>query len=177
MFEFETWRPIVGFPKYTVSTHGRIKHIDRIEPRTLSVSEKGFPVVVLFKADAKTRYVRHVNQLVAEAFVPLNTVYDPSIVGIADQNHVLHRDGNLRNCHYENLLWAHRTAVNEWNRMHRERTPAYKTPKVKNNRTGEIYTNAYECAMAEGELESKIMWRIEKQADSVNDDEARYRYV
>lgn len=177
MLEGETWDTIQEFPKYLVSTHGRIRHRDRIEPRKLTANERGFPLVVLFKEDAKVRYVRHVNLLVAKRFVPSTVVHDPSLVAVEPQNHIWHIDGNLRNCRWDNLRWATRSAVYEWNRMHRELCPAFKTPKVKNNRTGDVYENAFECGMAEGELESKIMWRIEKQADNMFDDEARYRYL
>jgi hypothetical protein len=61
--------------------------------------------------------------------------------------------------------------------MHRRGKPQYTTPPVKNNRTGEIYKDAYDCAMQEGVLESHIVWRIEKQSGSLFDESARYRYV
>lgn len=177
MFENEEWRPVEEFPKYLVSTHGRIKHEGRVAPRRTSVNEKGFPTVVLFGLDSHTRYVRHVNRIVATAFVPNVVVKDQNLFGLADQDHIWHKDGDLLNCHSENLMWATRTAVYEWNRMWREKTAAFKTPPVKNNMTGDIYANAFECGLVEGELESKIVWRIEKQAATMYDDTARYRYM
>lgn len=177
MTDRELWRGVVGFSKYVVSNYGAVKHLNRMEPRKCSINDKGFPIVVLFKEDSKTRYVRQLNQLVASAFVPTTAVREGTLIDHVQQDHVWHRDGDLGNCRADNMMWATRAAVYEWNRMHRELTPAFKTPRVQNNRTGEIYDNAFECGMAEGELESKIMWRIEKQADTMYDDSARYRYL
>lgn len=174
MFENEEWREIADFPHYKISGHGRVQHVDRREPRKISINDKGFPIVTLFGSDRKTRYLRQVNKLVAEAFVP-KPVYDEP--GIYDLNSVWHLDGDLTNCRATNLKWEIRPAVLEWNEMHRTRQPKFKTPRVRNNRTGITYENAYECAMAEGELESKIVWRIERQALHMEDDNARYRYI
>jgi hypothetical protein len=165
----ELWETIYGFPQYEVSSHGRIKHKDRDQPRKLGVNQKGFPVVLLSMRTSSARYLRQVNRLVAEAFLrpPL---FD-------DMTAVWHRDGDLENCYVENLMWDRRDRVIEWNRMHRTGKPYYITPHVKNNRTGELYRDAYDCAMQEGELESTIMKKIENNPAGIYDDHARYRYV
>lgn len=169
MFENEEWRGIEDFPQYLVSQYGRIKHVDRLNARKVTVNEKGFPIVVLFGKTGKTRFLRQVNKLVADAFLP-PPEYD-------DQNAVWHIDGDLTNCRADNLKWELRSRVLEWNEMHRTGRPRYKTPQVKNNTTGVVYADAFECAMEEGELESRILWRIEQQARSLTDDNARYRYI
>jgi len=74
-------------------------------------------------------------------------------------------------------MWERRDRVLEWNEMHRTGRPKYETPHVKNNRTGEIYRDAYDCAMQEGELESVIMKKIELNPNGIYDETARYRYV
>lgn len=172
MFENEEWRVIDEFPNYMVSNYGRIKHQDRIMARKITINDRGFPVVVLFKSSNPTRYLRQVNKLVAEAFVHIPNL-NPEFGTLA----VWHIDGDLTNCNADNLRWDTRSNVLEWNEMHRGRTPYKQTAKVKNNRTGVIYENTYECALAEGELESRIIWRIEKQAFDMEDDNAKYRYV
>jgi len=169
MFENEEWRPIEEFPHYFISSHGRVKHKDRNNARKVTVNERGFPVVLLSSASSPTRYLRQINKLVAKAFLP------PPIY--ADSTAIWHKDGDLQNCHVDNLMWERRDRVLEWNEMHRREAPLYDTPPVKNNRTGEIYKDAYECAMQEGLLESSIVWRIENQASSLYDENARYRYV
>jgi hypothetical protein len=169
MFENEEWRPISDFPHYSISNYGRVKHKDRNYARKITINERGFPVVLLSSATSPTRYLRQVNVLVARAFLP-RALYD-------DATAIWHKDGDLSNCHVDNLMWDRRDRVLEWNDMHRRGEPQFRTPAVKNNRTGEIYKDAYDCAMQEGVLESSIVWRIEEQSSSLYDESARYRYV
>lgn len=169
MFENEEWRPINEFPHYSISSHGRVKHKDRINARKVQVNERGFPVVLLSSATSPTRYLRQINKLVALAFLP------PPLYN--DSTAIWHKDGDLRNCNVDNLMWERRDRVLEWNEMHRSGVPKIETPPVKNNRTGEIYKDAFDCAIQEGVLESSIVWRIERQSSSLYDESARYRYV
>lgn len=169
MFEDEEWRTIDEFPHYQVSSYGRVRHTGRIEPRKISVNERGFPIILLSSRTSPTRYLRQINTLVAKAFLP-KPRYD-------DMTTVWHKDGDLENCHYENLMWERRDRVIEWNDMHRTGRPQYATPPVKNNRTGEIYKDAYDCAMQEGELESTIVKKIEVYIGSDYALSARYRYI
>ena len=165
----EEWRPISGFTHYLVSDLGRIRHADRMEARAIQCNDRGFPVILLSVPTSRTRYLRQVNQLVAEAFL------EPS--EFPEETYVWHIDGDLTNCAANNLRWESKSRVQEWNEMHREGKPKYQTPQVKNNRTGRIYSNAYECAMQEGLLETKVVWLVERQASHMEDDEALYRYV
>lgn len=169
MFDEEEWRVIEDFPHYLVSSHGNVRHIDRINPRSIRVSPDGFPVIALLCNPSPLRYLRHVNKLVATAFLP--PPQSP------DENTVWHKDGNLRNCRADNLMWEMRSRVLEWNDMHRRGKPRYDTPRVQNNRTGMIYANAFECAMHENMLESQVIYKIEVQNDSFFDPNERYCYV
>lgn len=169
MFENETWKTIKEFPHYQISSYGRVKHKDRINARKVTINERGFPVVLLSSATSPSRYLRQINQLVATEFLPA-PFYDKATA-------IWHKDGDLTNCHFSNLMWERRDRVLEWNEMHRRGKPKYNTPPVKNNRTGEIYKDAYDCAIQEGELESVIIWKIEKLSSSMYDEAARYRYV
>jgi len=169
MIEDEEWRTIQEFPHYSISSYGNVRHQDRTNARKVTVNERGFPVILLSSATSPTRYLRQVNKLVALAFLP-PPLYD-------DCTAIWHKDGDLQNCYYKNLMWERRDRVLEWNEMHRRGAPLYDTPPVKNNRTGEIYKDAYDCAIQEGVLESSIVWRIERQSSSLYDESARYRYV
>lgn len=169
MFSNEEWRRIDEFPHYFISNYGRVKHEGRNSARKITINERGFPVVLLSSKTSPSRYLRQINKLVAQAFLPPPT--------FEDQTAVWHVDGDVSNCRSDNLRWEMRSRVLEWNEMHRLREPKFRTPPVKNNRTGEVYENAFECAMAEGVLESSIVWRIERQAKSMEDDNARYRYI
>jgi hypothetical protein len=91
VFENEIWHIIHEFPNYMVSDHGRVKNVNSVNARSVTVNAAGFPIIVLFGkggGESKTRYLRQVNKLVAEAFLPPPT-YD-------DENSVWHIDGDLR---------------------------------------------------------------------------------
>lgn len=169
MFENEEWRTVEELPHYLISNYGRVKHIDRINARNITVNERGFPVVLLNSANTATRYNRQINHLVAHAFLP-----QPEY---SNMTSVWHIDGDLINCRADNLKWETRPRVLEWNEMHRTLTPRLTTPPVKNNRTGVIYNNAFECGMAEGRTESEVVWRIENAAGGLYDESSRYMYV
>lgn len=169
MFEDEEWKTIREFPHYRISSYGRVMHKGRSVVRKVTINERGFPVILLSSNSSPTRYLRQINKLVAAEFLP-KPIYNESTA-------VWHKDGDLSNCHYSNLMWERRDRVIEWNEMHRRGTPLFTTPPVKNNRTGEVYKDAFDCAMQEGVLESSIVWRIEKQSSSMYDDNARYRYI
>ena len=174
MFENEEWRVIEEFPNYLISQYGRVRHKDRNEVRKVALNNKGFPIIVLWLEDNPTRYLRQINVLVAKAFLDPPMFDDNSRF---PQNQIWHKDGDLKNCYYENLMWETRPRVLEWNEMHRRGRPTIPTPKVRNNRTGVTYDSAYACAIAEGKLESEICWRVERQARHTEDPLARYMYI
>lgn len=171
MFEDEQWTHIEEpLSHYLISTHGRVKHIERPDKALKPIiSDKGFPVVTLYGRDGRSRYLRQLNVLVARAFL------DPPYY--SNETSVWHLDGNFGNIHYSNLKWETRSRVLEWNEMHRRGRPTLATPRVKNNRTGVVYENAYECAMAEGLLESGVVWRVTRQGRNEYDENARYRFL
>lgn len=165
----EVWVPVEGFDKYLISNHGQVKHVDRVSSRTSSVNNRGFPVITLYRDNDPSRYLRQINKLVADAFLPPPDHHD--------ETSVWHMDGNLLNCYISNLKWDTRARVTEWNRMHREGTASYSTPPVRNNVTGAVYDNAFDCGMNEGKLESTVIWLIEGNAELFNDPNAKYCYV
>lgn len=169
MFENETWHAIEDFPHYLVSDYGRVKRHDSETVRQVVLNDKGFPVVTLYGADSKTRYLRQINKLVAMAFL-----HPPQF---SDETAVWHKDGDLQNCNAENLNWDTRARVLEWNEMHRSKKPKFNTPRVMNNRTNTVYANALEAGLGDGLLESAVVWRVERQARHMYDPSARYRYL
>lgn len=162
MFENEQWRVIADFPHYHISNYGRVKKHDSEKARRISINDRGFPIITLYGADSKTRYLRQINKLVADAFL-----HPPKF---DDETAVWHLDGDLTNCRAENLRWDTRSRVLEWNEMNRTGRAKFDTPPVYNTRTGETYEDAFACAMAEGRLESEILMRCEKGSP-------RYKYT
>jgi hypothetical protein len=157
MLEDEVWHVIHEFPSYMISNYGRVKKTDSVNARQIAVNERGFPIIVLFGkggGESKTRYLRQINKLVAEAFLELPAY--------PDETSVWHIDGNLENCRADNLKWETRSRVLEWNEMNRKKDPQYNTGPVRNTRTGKEYENAFECAMDEGRIESDIVIRADK---------------
>lgn len=99
----EVWKPVVGFPEYSVSSQGRIRSEFRVMVRkngasltipqkilAATVGKNGYRMVDLSTND---RYVHH---LVAEAF------HGPRPEG----NECRHLDGNRLNNNYWNLAWG-----------------------------------------------------------------------
>lgn len=177
MFENEEFVEIDRFPHYYISTHGRVKKAGNERARQISISDKGFPIITLYAADSKSRYLRQINNLVADAFLPPPTYIDEKEERQFPKTSVWHIDGNLLNCHFENLKWETRSSVLEWNTMNRTGSPKFKTPKVRNNNTKIVYENAFECAINELELESRIMARVESSPYGFESLRAPYMYV
>jgi hypothetical protein len=99
----EEWRPVVGFPDYAVSNHGRIRrvvegakgHLPKIlKPWT---SNKGYKIIVLFAGGKPAR--KQIGRLVCEAFHGSPPSPD---------HHAAHGDGKPSNNWATNLRWATR---------------------------------------------------------------------
>lgn len=162
MFENEEWKQYEPIPRYAVSTHGRTKNLEKDKILKPVINDAGFPVVTFYGNDSRTRRLKHINQLVASCFLP-----EPFY---PEQTSVWHIDGDLLNVRADNLRWDTRSRVLSWNEMNRRGAPQFRTGQVRNNRTGIVYDCAYDCAMAESELEDTIIWKIENHSP-------RYSYV
>lgn len=169
MIHEEEWVELEGFPDYHISNLGNIRHKDRPNTnRKAALNHQGFPTLVLFRAPDPARYVRQINKLVALSFL------EPP--EYEDMTAVWHIDGDLTNCWADNLRWDTRPRVLEWNEMHRSRTPQLRTPNVMDNSNGRIYTNAFECGMAVGQIETAVVAHIERFTEEYAD-RAKWRYV
>lgn len=93
---FET-KPVPGFPRYEVTSDGRVISYQRREPSFMSpgVDAKGYLGVTLCNGPGVRRVIR-VHRLVAEAFIP-----NPH-----DLPCVRHLDGKPSNNRLENLAWG-----------------------------------------------------------------------
>lgn len=145
----ERWRTIEGFPKYIISTEGRIYNEERGAVLKLSRNREGFSVVGLERGGL--RYTRSVSKLVADCWVP-NPRYP-----IFET--VVHLDGDRENCYVENLDWRPR-----WFSIahHRQflKPPLIYESGLELIQTREVYTNIRYFSVKYGILESDIVMNM-----------------
>ena len=97
----EEWRPVVGFPEYAVSSHGRVRRVltDRRghTPHILKPWTGNHGYLAICLCNEKGQYKRLLHRLVCEAFhgkAPTKL------------HQVAHNDGTRTNHHADNLRWA-----------------------------------------------------------------------
>lgn len=109
----EKWKKIDGCEAYEVSTHGKVRSVDRLvrgkmknrhmrKGQVLSQVHSNGYLIVPLSLDGK-RVTRHVHRLVAEAFIER---MEPT-------QEVNHKDGNKKNNYVENLEWVS-SKKNRW---------------------------------------------------------------
>lgn len=91
----EEWRTIPDFPRYDVSSLGRVRNIDTGRIMQLTLNQRGIMYVGLMKDGCQ--YKRSVALLVAASFlnIPIHESFDS----------VIYLDGDRRNCAQSNLMW------------------------------------------------------------------------
>ena len=139
----EIWLPIKNFPKYEVSSEGKIRNA--ITGRILKPGNntKGYLIVTLYRDG--NPYTKKIHRLVADAF------YDGQFDGL-EVNHI---DGNKTNNFIGNLEWC----TGSENINHAYKTGLRKPPrtkKVKIIETGEVYDSMSGCARSIGGTVSGI---------------------
>lgn len=105
----EIWRRCMDFSRYEVSNLGRVRRIDSGMILKITSGWDGYPQVSIgpaFKVDGRgkdKRTKRMVARLVMLAFYE-NGPWPQGLV-------IRYRDGNRKNCAYENLYWGTRSEV------------------------------------------------------------------
>ena len=146
------WRPIYGFPRYSVNEHGEVRHEPnkrRVAPR---YNQYGVPYVGLMKD--WQQHIRSLPRLVAYAFLPA-----PSDIF----NTPIQLDGDPGNCSAENLMWRPRWYAVKYKRQFgaRYHRPINKPIRVIGH--GERYRNSFEAALRFGLLEEEVVLSIENR--------------
>lgn len=93
---------------YFISNHGRVKSVNKLteEERLLKCSRSSDKSVMLnLKLKDNIRQQINVSHFIAECYVEKNA---------KDQVFIIHKDGNKENNYYENLRWANRAELTEW---------------------------------------------------------------
>lgn len=150
----EVWREILEFPGYSVSNTGLVRNDDfgkdhLVRLMTQHVNQRGI-VNVSFNRRGR-QYKRSVTVLVATAFImtarPL--AFDTPI----------NLDGDRLNNRVENLLWRPRWYATEYFQQFRYH-PLGINHLVQEFKTGEVFRNSWEAALAFGLLDREIVRSI-----------------
>lgn len=145
----EEWRPIEGFPDYSVSNLGRIR-ADRTE-RLLALNENQFGVLQVGLMRGGVQYHRSVPLLVATAFIPKpSEPFDTPI----------NKNGDRTNNRVDNLLWRPRWFAIKYNRQFRHPFDNPITMRLIDLKSREISENSFECACRYGLLEQDIVLSV-----------------
>jgi hypothetical protein len=142
----ERWLPIDEFPGYSISDQGRVRNdfSDRI--MVMVRNRAGVLMVGLFKDGVQ--YKRGVSKLVAERFLPHNT--------LETFNTPMHLDGDRTNCAASNLVWRPRWYVQKYQQQFENYRQPYVDRKVQDVSTGAIYANSWDAAISNGLREFEV---------------------
>lgn len=147
--KWEEWKPIEKFKLYEVSSHGRIRNIGTERILELNVNQYGVQFVGLMRDGVQ--FHRGVALLVARAFIPLPySTFDTPI----------NLNGDREDNRVENLAWRPRWFAIKYNQQFLNRYDFGFPNRVRNEKTGQIYENSWECAIANGLLERDLVMSI-----------------
>lgn len=139
----EEWSDLREFPRYMVSSEGRVYNKNTGRYMRISPNNYGHPKISLL-TEHGTRETRSVAMLVAQAFIK-----KPNI--LCDR--LIYLNGDLSDYRAVNLAWRPRGFGWQYSRQVRAEQPAYyRNLSVINTTTGVRYKNIVEAGMAEGLL-------------------------
>lgn len=143
----EEWKDIDGFPRYQVSSEGRIYNKATNRYMSPSTNQYGHLKISLM-TESGGRHDRSVVTLVARAFIEKpNPACD----------RVICLNGDLSDARSENLAWRPRWFGWKYSHQLKTQQPAWhRNLAVINQETNEVYENIVEAGMAEGLLFEQI---------------------
>lgn len=146
----EVWKVLNEFPKYSVSSEGRVRndHLRRL--LTITENQYGVAKVALVSVSGRQQ-TRALKLLVAEAFVPGRTdTFDTPIT----------LDGNPRNVLPDNLVWRPRWfAIKYTMQMNRPEKYWNVGPAV-HRETGTVYETVYHAGVDRGFLIKDVLYSV-----------------
>jgi len=144
----ERWVPLLGYPGYSASSHGNIRNDRRYHVLTPVVLPERRPFVRLTLDGVQVG--RNVSKLVAEAFI---------IPERPDWTTPIHFDGNLHNCHVENLDWRPRWFALKHTEQFHKSLPEVDDP-VRDIDERRVYENPWAAVFAAGLLYMDLLLSI-----------------
>jgi hypothetical protein len=143
----ESWVPLVGYPGYSVSTTGKVRNDRREHVLTPMENAQHRPFVKLTKDGVQVS--RGLALLVSSAFIPQRTGWNTPI----------HFDGDLMNCHVDNLDWRPRWFAIRHTEQFRMDIPEDHRP-VRELSSRRIYNDAWSVVFACGLLYMELIRAI-----------------
>lgn len=142
----ERWLQIDEFPGYSVSNEGRVRNDVTGRIMVMVRNRGGVLMVGLFKDGVQ--YKRGIAKLVADRFLPHNT--------LESFNTPMHLDGDPSNCAVSNLVWRPRWYVYKYQQQFENYRQPYVDRKIMDAKSGELYANSWEAAIANGLREFEV---------------------
>lgn len=145
----ELWKVIRDFPKYSVSTTGRVRRDE--SGRILAQSPNQYGVVSVGLMRGNTQFRRSVPLLVAKAFIP--HPFGPFDTPI-------NLNGNRYDNRIENLVWRPRWFAVQYNHQFKEPYGYPITRPLRDVKTEIEYENSWDVATKHGLLEKDVVLSI-----------------
>lgn len=149
MVEIDDWKPVEGFPGYSVNSMGQVRRNATkrvIHPR---VSQYGVAYVGLMRNWQQC--IRSLPRLVARAFVQ-----SPSEIF----NTPIQLDGDPLNCQAVNLMWRPRWYAVQYKRQFQDRYANPIKVPVRSVGDGEKFPNSWTAAQRYGLLEREVVLSV-----------------
>lgn len=149
-----TWVRLAHYQGHEVNELGQIRNVETGQLLKTSVNQSGVRYVAIRNTTLGKYENRALGTLIAETFCERHA---------ADQETVLHLDGDTENNAASNLMWATR-----WHAMayHSEMAKQEWNPRIKvQDAEGRVYANIGDAAMATGCLPSAIDYAIRYNAN------------
>lgn len=144
------WRPIEGFPRYSINSEGEVRHEPNGRPLLPRYNQYGVPYVGLMSG--WQQHIRSLPRLVAYTFLPPPTEIF---------NTPIQLDGNPGNCRAENLMWRPRWYAVKYKRQFGSRFHRPINKPIHAIGKGERFPNSFEAALRYGLLEEEVVLSIE----------------
>lgn len=145
----EQWRPIEGFPDYSVSNLGKIR-TDKTG-RILRLNENQFGLLQVGMMRDGTQFHRSVPLLVAKAFLPDRPEPFDTPINL---------DGDRHNNTIDNLAWRPRWFAIRYNQQFRYPYRNHIDSPIIELKTKELSDDSFDCAKKYGLLEEDLVFSI-----------------